>query len=304
MTLPEDIHGWIFLDKPVGLTSNATLSRVKRLLGRKIKAGFVGTLDPFASGLLPIAIGEATKTIFFMDDTKKTYEFEITFGSETDTGDCDGEVTSRSEMLPSKEDLQKALPYFLGEIVQIPPKFSAIKIKGKRAYDLARKNIEVEMPSRKVQIYSLTLLQYEASKATFLTECGKGTYIRSLGRDIARYLGCLGYISTLRRTNLGKFSIKNAISLDKLEEMLHNAPKYSYILPLDLVLDDIPVMNVNVEEAKCIRYGRCIPLAESLRTLPEGATVFVKFEAVALALGSIKDNMFHPSRVFNIKSNI
>src|SRR6476661_2784182 len=194
-----DVHGWIVLDKPVGMTSTHAVAAVRRLFNAK-KAGHAGTLDPLASGILPLAFGEATKTVPYVVDGEKAYSFTVKWGEETDTDDSEGRVTATSEIRPSEEAILAALPRFTGVIEQVPPKYSAIKIDGERAYDLARDGEVVELKSRPVEIYALTLTSRDEGSASFAAECGKGTYVRAIARDLGRKLGCLGHVTALRRT--------------------------------------------------------------------------------------------------------
>ena len=286
------LSGWIILDKPLGLGSTQAVAAVKRNLREagtpKTKVGHGGTLDPLATGVLPIALGEATKLAGRMLDASKIYEFTILFGAETDTLDGEGEVTLTSEHRPSLEEVEAVLPQFTGAIEQIPPKYSALKIDGKRAYDLARAGEKVEMKVRGVTIHSLKprhpgesrdLQQDRAevtggdsgfrrndgglggdglNEITLTAHVSKGTYIRSLARDIAVALGTVGHVSMLRRTKAGPFSLEQAISLDKLNEIGEGAAASNIILPMEAGLDDIPVLNLSPEQARAVREGRVV----------------------------------------------
>ncbi|MFB0993074.1 MAG: tRNA pseudouridine(55) synthase TruB, partial [Rhodospirillales bacterium] len=217
----EPIHGWIVIDKPLGMGSTGVVGKVRYLLNAQ-KAGHGGTLDPLASGILPIALGEATKTVAYAMDGCKTYEFTARWGQSTATDDMEGEVVSRSGVRPAEADIRAILSEFEGEIDQIPPIYSAIKVDGKRAYDLARADISMKLKSRKVQIDKCELISCDdVDHATFRVQCGKGTYIRSLARDIAVRLGTCAHVSRLRRTRVGPFTEKHAISLDSLEALGH-----------------------------------------------------------------------------------
>ncbi len=253
------INGWLNIDKPTGMTSTQVIGRVRRILNAQ-KLGHAGTLDPEASGILPIALGEATKTIQYAQDTSKDYLFTVTWGEERNTDDVEGEIVESSDMRPSKQEIESLLPQFIGKIDQTPPKFSAIKIDGQRAYKLARKGEEVEIKSRKVEVFDLKLLKTTKNSADFEVKCGKGTYIRSIGRDLGRLLGCFGYISHLRRTSVGVFSESNAISLDKLEEMMLSSEPSEFLLPVEVALDDIPALTLTDDEAQKIRQGLNIRL--------------------------------------------
>lgn len=195
-----EVHGWIALDKPLGMTSTHAVAVVRRLLNAK-KAGHAGTLDPLASGLLPLAFGEATKTVPYVVDGEKAYRFTVTFGIETDTDDSEGRVVSQSDQRPSESEILAALPRFTGSVTQVPPRFSAIKIDGERAYDLARGGEAVELQPRIVEIHTLTLMSFDGQSAVLEAECGKGTYVRAIARDLGRLLGCYGYVTALRITD-------------------------------------------------------------------------------------------------------
>lgn len=246
----DKIDGWICLDKPEGMTSTQALGKVRWLLNAQ-KAGHGGTLDPLATGILPIALGEATKTIPYCQDHLKTYSFTIVWGEERSTDDAEGEVTATSAVRPAEDAIRKILPQFTGEIEQVPPRFSAIKIDGQRAYDLAREGEELELESRLVYIEKLKLCKNNNESAQFTCLCGKGTYMRSLGRDIARALGTVGHITNLRREAVGPFTLENAISLAKLEGTGHSA-----LLPVETVLGDIPALALNEREAAQLKSGQ------------------------------------------------
>lgn len=248
----EKIDGWICLDKPEGMTSTQALGKVRWLLDAQ-KAGHGGTLDPLATGILPIALGEATKTIPYCQDHLKTYSFNVIWGEERSTDDAEGEVTATSPVRPDRQAILKILPSFTGDIEQIPPRFSAIKIDGQRAYDLAREGEVIEMAARSAWIESLELLETMPDRARFRCICGKGTYMRSLARDMARALGTAGHIVDLRREAVGPFTLENAISLAKLEEIGHSA-----VLPVETVLGDIPALALNEREAAQLKSGQSL----------------------------------------------
>ena len=262
------LHGWIILDKPVGLGSTQAVSAVKRLLREagepKIKVGHGGTLDPLASGVLPIALGEATKLAGRMLDATKDYSFTIKFGEETDTLDAEGEVTATSDVLPTPEQIQALLPRFTGPIEQVPPAYSALKIDGKAAYARARAGEAVEMKPRTVTVHNLQLLTASEArgegleKVTLSATVSKGTYIRSLARDIARALGTIGHVSMLRRTRAGPFTLETAISLDFLAEAAKARQLDGAVVPLQAALDDIPALPVTPGQALLLRQGQCL----------------------------------------------
>jgi len=248
----DKINGWLCLDKPEGITSTQALGKARWLLNAQ-KAGHGGTLDPLATGILPIALGEATKTIPYCQDHLKTYSFSVLWGEERSTDDAEGDVTTTSPVRPDEKAIQKILPQFTGDIEQIPPRFSAIKVDGQRAYDLARDGQDVELASRPAWIESLELLETRPDRALFRCICGKGTYMRSLARDMARVLGTAGYITDLRREAVGPFTLENSISLAKLEEIGHSA-----VLPVETVLGDIPVLALNEQEAAQLKSGQTL----------------------------------------------
>jgi tRNA pseudouridine55 synthase len=258
------MHGWIILDKPVGPGSTQCVSAVKRALRAggypKLKVGHGGTLDPLASGVLPVAIGEATKLSGRLLDSDKIYEFTIRFGVETDTLDAEGAEIARSDRRPARADIERCLPDFTGAIEQVPPAFSALKIDGKRAYDLARAGETVILAKRSIRVHALTLATPPGpdplGEVTLAAHVSKGTYIRSLARDIAHALGTVGHVTMLRRTKAGPFTLQGAISLDKLAELANARALESVTLPLTAGLDDIPALSVTPDQAGALREGR------------------------------------------------
>jgi tRNA pseudouridine55 synthase len=254
------LHGWLIFDKPVGLGSTQAVSMAKRALRvggyAKSRVGHGGTLDPLASGVLPIAIGEATKLAGRMLDADKIYDFTIGFGVQTDTLDAEGKVIAESDVRPTLAEVEAVLPRFTGPIAQVPPAFSALKIDGKRAYDLARAGEEVELRSRDVTIHALDILSSPPDSVTLSARVSKGTYIRSLARDIAHALGTVGHVTMLRRTKAGPFTLESAISLDILDQAAKDARLQELLLPLTAGLDDIPVLAVSPDQAQALRQGR------------------------------------------------
>ena len=276
--MEKNISGWLCLDKPFGMSSNAAMSRVKRIFHGE-RTGYIGTLDPFATGVLPIAIGEARKFIPYVNEEKKNYIFTMVFGTETDSLDIDGNVICSSECIPSLKQLHKILPTFLGEQSQIPPKFSAIKINGRRACDLMRKGKNVELNARNVRIFSLNLISEsleQSKEATLSVTCSKGTYVRSLARDIADKLGTVAYVKSLRRTQSGFFSINNAISLEKLQKIEDTSTLMSFVLPLESPLDDIPALYVSEDEARKLQNGLLISVEDDISEC-SNVLIFEKF---------------------------
>ncbi len=307
------IHGWIVIDKPSGITAATVVARVRRALDAA-KAGHSGTLDPLATGILPVALGEATKTVSFAMDHRKTYEFEVTWGASTDTDDSDGQVTATSTVRADAAAITAALPAFTGTIQQIPPDYSAIKVAGQRAYDLARRKEAVVLAARPVRIDSFTLLatpDSEASpdRAKFRVECGKGTYIRALVRDLAQALGTLGHISALRRTQTGPFAENRAISLEKLEALGHKAADSEVLLPTRTVLDDIPALALTEEEARRMTQGQAIALWPLVKRSPligpngtglaQGTPVQALCGDKLIAVAEVGNGMVRPVRVLN-----
>jgi tRNA pseudouridine55 synthase len=305
------VHGWIILDKPIGLGSTQAVSAVKRVLraagykvsGKgpgKVKVGHGGTLDPLATGVLPIALGEATKLTGWMLDATKRYDFTISFGTETAGLDAEGNVVATSDVRPTAADIEAVLSQFTGLIEQIPPIYSAIKIDGKRAYDLARAGEEIEMAARRVEVFSLKPSQElgnePLSSITLSAHVSKGTYIRSLARDIAHAVGTVGHVSMLRRTQAGPFSLDQAISLDKLEELAKGAAQQNIILPLEAGLVDIPALDLSPEAAGAIRQGRVLTGI----IVEDGIHLARDAEMRPLALVEAKAGMLTVLRGFNI----
>ena len=294
----QKIDGWVVLDKPVGLGSTQAVGRVRRLFGAQ-KAGHGGTLDPLASGVLPIALGEATKTVPFVMDGRKEYRFRLRFGEARSTEDAEGEVTATSAARPTDEAIRAALVRFLGEIEQRPPVFSALKIDGKRAYDLARAGQAIELAPRTVRIDRLELLdRIDIDQADFVVACGKGTYIRSLGRDIALALGTVGHLSALRRTAAGPFRQEAAISLSKLEALGHIPPLLGALAPVATALDDIPALALTDAQAARLRQGQPVSLTRDAP--PSGALVRAETGSRLVALVRSDGASLQPVRVFNL----
>lgn len=293
------MHGWIILDKPLGLGSTQGVSAVKRALREggygKFKVGHGGTLDPLATGVLPVAIGEATKLAGRMLDASKVYEFTIGFGVETDTLDAEGQAVTTSDARPTAAAIEAVLPRFTGPIDQAPPAFSALKLGGVRAYDLARKGAAVALASRRVVIYDLQLRSRELDEITLIAHVSKGTYIRSLARDIARALGTVGHVTMLRRTRAGPFTLDHAISLDKLGELGHGRALDECLLPLGAGLDDIPALALAPDQAGLLRLGqRLIGVAAD-----DGLYCALRGD-VPVALVEVKDRVVRVVRGFNL----
>ena len=294
----RDISGWVVLDKGVGMTSTHAVAAVKRALNAK-KAGHAGTLDPLASGILPIALGEATKTVPFIMDARKEYRFTLRFGEARATEDAEGEVTMTSDVRPTDAAIEAALPAFLGEIEQRPPAFSALKIDGKRAYDLARAGESVELKLRQVLIERLEMVgRPDTDHADFVVQCGKGTYIRSLGRDLALALGSVGHLSFLRRTAAGPFREEAAISLPKLEALGHIPALLGALAPVETALDDIPALALTEAQADRLRQGQPVLLTRDVP--PSGALLRAEAGSRLVALVRSDGVALKPVRVFNL----
>ena len=284
--------GWIILDKPLGLGSTQAVAAVKRNLreaglGKKIKVGHGGTLDPLATGVLPIALGEATKLCGRMLDASKAYAFTVQFGSETDTLDLEGTEIATSDVRPTRGDVEAVLPRFTGPIEQVPPAYSALMVDGRRAYDLARAGEAVELKSRSVTIHSLELEDVAPDQATFVAHVSKGTYIRSLARDLALALGTVGHVTMLRRLKAGPFGIEQAISLDKLNEVGKGAPLENVLLPLEAGLVDIPALDLGPEQARAVRQGRVLAGLPQIDGLYWARAGMVPVALVELSGGSL-----------------
>ena len=300
----HDVHGWVILDKPVGMTSTHAVGAVKRLFTAK-RAGHAGTLDPLASGMLPIALGEATKTVPFVMDGHKLYRFTVAWGEERDTDDAEGRVTQTSAMRPTAEAIQALLPSFTGTVQQVPPRFSAIKVEGERAYDLARDGQQVELQARPVEIARLEIAESpDPNHTLFEAECGKGTYVRSLARDIGRALGCFGHVCALRRVEVGPFGEETMISLEELEALCHRAAAgearlADALMPVETALDDIPALAVSGPDAARLHRGQAVLLRG--RDAPNfRGTVYVTTASRLLALAEVDRGEIVPKRVFNL----
>ncbi|HEY5290428.1 MAG TPA: tRNA pseudouridine(55) synthase TruB [Caulobacteraceae bacterium] len=301
----DAVSGWINLDKPRGLGSTGAVGRVRRAFNAQ-KAGHAGTLDPLADGVLPIALGEATKTVPFLMNGDKAYRFTIRWGVETATFDEEGAVTATSDVRPSPAAIADALGEFIGEIDQVPPAFSAVKVGGERAYDLAREGIAVELAARKVFIHDARLTgSPDADHAIVEIACGKGTYVRALVRDLAERLGAHAHVSQLRRTRVGSFDEAAAITLERLEELCHRGAPLEALLPVETALDDIPELAVTAEDAFRLTQGRSIVLlprqVETLRArLDASRTVSARHGANIVALCEMRAGRLNPTRVFHL----
>ncbi|MEI7805696.1 MAG: tRNA pseudouridine(55) synthase TruB [Hyphomicrobiales bacterium] len=300
----RDVHGWIVLDKPVGMTSTHAVSIVKRLFSAK-RAGHAGTLDPLASGCLPIALGEATKTVPFVMDGRKAYTFTVRWGEERDTDDAEGRVAASSDQRPTPDAIRALLPEFTGTIGQVPPRFSAIKIDGERAYDLARDGEHVELAERPVVIHRLELAGIPGPDHAVLTaECGKGTYVRAIARDMGRKLGCFGHVCALRRVSVGPFAENTMILLAQLEALCQKAAAGEGSLadalrPVETALDDIPALAISRADAARLQRGQAVLLRGRDAPIFRG-TVYVTASGQLIALAEVDRGEIVPKRVFNL----
>jgi tRNA pseudouridine55 synthase len=300
----RDVHGWVVLDKPVGMTSTHAVSVVRRLFTAK-SAGHAGTLDPLASGCLPIALGEATKTVPFAMDGRKTYRFTVRWGEERNTDDAEGQVTATSDFRPDAAAIRALLPRFTGTIMQVPPRFSAIKIAGERAYDIARNGGVVEIEPRPVNIFRFDLVETpDPDHTVFEAECGKGTYVRALARDMGRILRCLGHVTALRRTSVSPFTEKDMIPLERLEALCHRAAASEgsladALLPVETALDDIPALAISRADAARLHQGQAVLLRGRDAPVLHGP-VYVMASGKLIALAEIDKGEIVPKRVFNL----
>ena len=294
------VNGWVILDKPLHSPSTKAVNIIRRAFNAA-KAGHSGTLDPLASGILPIALGEATKTIPYVMDATKDYAFEVTWGAETTTDDREGEETLTSDHRPTMDEITAIIPQFTGRISQVPPIYSAIKKDGKRSYDLARNNQEVELDPREVDIHSLVCLANDDAKASFNVTTGKGAYIRSLGRDMARALGTRGHISSLRRLRVGPFSLDASISLDFFEKIDNSADAFEALHPVSTALDDIPALAITEEDATRLRRGQKIEVDQStLVSDADDVVMTAIYQGQLVAMVSLRHTTASPIRVFNL----
>lgn len=307
------VNGWVNFDKPYGMTSTSAVAKIRRLFNAQ-KAGHAGTLDPLASGILPIALGEATKTVPYLMQADKTYRFNIDWSKTTNSYDAEGEITARSDQRPSEEAIKAALAPFIGRIDQVPPAFSAIKIDGQRSYDLARAGIEVELKSRTIEVFDLRLNRIISNdEAEFIMHCGKGTYVRSIARDLCLELGVCGHVSALRREQVGRFNTNNTITLETLDVLVHRGEIFEALLKVETALDDIPGLPVTEVEALRIRQGRDIallpdrlePLVKALKARFDAGftqhpqTLYLSVEDQVLAMAELRGHVVYPVRLFH-----
>ncbi len=291
----NDVHGWVVLDKPAGMTSTHAVSRLKRIFNAK-KAGHAGTLDPLATGVLPVAFGEATKTVPFVQDGEKLYRFTVRWGTETDTDDSDGSVAAQSDARPAAAGILALLPRFTGTIEQTPPGYSAIKINGERAYDLARAGQAPVLSQRQVTIYALDLIDAGRDEAVFEARCGKGTYVRAIARDLGRSLGCYGHVSALRRTRVGPFSEADAVTYIDLADGVIEAAQAMRRTEAGLM--ELPCVTVDRDAAAKLRRGQSILLRG--HDAPFEGFAYAACGGVVIAVGAVEKGELIPGRVFNL----
>jgi tRNA pseudouridine55 synthase len=309
----DAVSGWVCLDKPLDMGSTEAVTKVRRLFNAQ-KAGHAGTLDPLATGILPIALGEATKTVPFLMEADKVYRFTIAWGTTTASFDREGEVTATSDVRPTPDQIDAVLPRFVGEIDQIPPDYSAIKVDGQRAYDLAREGVVLTLKPRRVVIHSAQVVNApDEGHVEIEVHCGKGVYVRAIVRDLAEMLGACGHVSALRRLRVGRFSIDNAIPLEKLVEIVQEDPSSEVLLPVETALDDIPALALTTEDAFRLKQGRSIVLlprqVEALRArlVPRtvggqdvSRTVLTTHQGRAQALCELRAGRLNPTRIFHL----
>ncbi|MED5484329.1 MAG: tRNA pseudouridine(55) synthase TruB [Pseudomonadota bacterium] len=294
--------GWIFVNKPKNVSSFDVIRQLKKIFSIK-RIGHAGTLDPLATGILPIAFGSATKTIPYLVSSKKEYRFSISWGIRTTTHDMEGEVIDESNFVPSKEDILDAVSDFKGEFYQRPPKYSAVKINGQRAYKLARSGIDFNIKEKKVKLYELIIKDHKKNRTEFLAKVGKGFYIRSLARDLCEKLATSGVIDSLERTELGQFSLENAFSLETIEKLVHSAPAGmvggNLLVPLSEVLDDIPALLISDKEAKRFQQGQSFSNNDLLKYSKLGREVLLLKDNRPIGLATVVENSFKPKKVFS-----
>jgi tRNA pseudouridine55 synthase len=294
----RNISGWLVVDKPAGLTSTAVVNKVRWAFDAN-KAGHAGTLDPEATGVLAIALGEATKTVPYITDAMKAYEFTVRLGEATNTDDAEGEVIATSDARPTDDQIKAALTGFLGEIMQVPPKFSAVKIDGQRAYKLAREGEEVEIAARPLWVEELLMIDRpDADHVVLEMTCGKGGYVRAIARDLGEALGCLGHVTRLRRIWSGPFDVEDAVTLDRVEELARQPELDDLLLPLETGLADLPQVTCTDQGAARLRNGN--PGMVVAQDVDYGEECWASYQGQAIAVGRFKAGELHPSRVFNL----
>ena len=292
----RDISGWLIIDKPAGMTSTAVVNKVRWALEAK-KAGHAGTLDPEATGLLAVALGEATKTVPYVTHAMKAYIFTVRLGQATNTDDSEGEVIAESDLRPTDDEIKAALGQFVGDIMQVPPKFSAVKIDGQRAYKLARDGEDVEIAARPLWVEELVMVDRpDPDHVVLEMTCGKGGYVRSIARDLGAALGCYGHVTELRRVWAGPFDVEDAISLQTVEDLARTPELDAYLRPLEEGLADLPELRCTAEGAARLRNGN--PGMVLASDVEYGDEAWASFQGRAVAVGTYKGGELHPTRVF------
>ena len=292
------VHGWVVLDKPLGLGSTQAVGKVRWALGAR-KAGHAGTLDPLATGVLAIALGEATKVVPLVQEGLKTYRFTVRLGQATDTDDAEGAVIAESGARPDDATIAEALTAFEGDIMQVPPQYSAVRVEGERAYDLARAGERLDLAPRPLHVTSIRLVaRLDFDLAEIEMTCGKGGYVRSIARDLGEALGCHGHVTALRRTRAGPFTLEHAISFERLDEIRHTGAFDDTLLPVATGLDDIPAVAVDQAAAARLRQGQAVPVARG--DLAYRSTAWARLGDVPVAVGTVMGGQLHPHRVFNL----
>ncbi|THH35188.1 tRNA pseudouridine(55) synthase TruB [Aliishimia ponticola] len=294
----RDISGWVIVDKPAGMTSTSVVGKVRWAFDAK-KAGHAGTLDPEATGVLAVALGEATKTVPYITDALKAYTFTVRFGQATNTDDAEGEVIASSDARPTDDQIKEALGAFVGDIMQVPPQFSAVKIDGERAYKKARDGEEMDLAARPLWVEELVLVDRpDADHAVLEMTCGKGGYVRSIARDLGAALGCYGHVRELRRIWSGPFEAKDGLSVEQIDAMAKSPELDAHLLPLDAGLDDLPELRATPEGAARLRNGN--PGMVMASDVEYGDTAWASLDGVPVAVGVYKAGELHPTRVFNL----
>ncbi|OCX66724.1 tRNA pseudouridine(55) synthase TruB [Thioclava sp. SK-1] len=294
----RDISGWLIVDKPADMTSTSVVNKVRWAFGAK-KAGHAGTLDPAATGVLAIALGEATKTVPYITDALKCYRFQVRLGAATNTDDAEGEVIETADARPSDDDIRAALGAFTGDIMQVPPQFSAVKVDGERAYKLARAGEEMELAARELWVDSLEMIaRPDADTVELEMVCGKGGYVRSIARDLGQTLGCLGHVLWLRRTWSGPFEAEDGLTMAQVEELAKTPELDAKLLPLELGLEDLPELKCTPEGAVRLKNGN--PGMVLASDVEYGDEAWVSYQGQPIAVGIYKSGEVHPSRVFNL----
>ena len=298
----NNISGWLLVDKPPGITSTGVVNKVKWAFNAK-KVGHAGTLDPDATGVLPIALGEATKIIPYIMDEIKSYQFCVKFGEATDTDDATGEIIQNSSKRPGDDEISAKLQKYIGDIEQTPPKFSAIKINGKRAYELARRGSELKLKPRPLFVEDLRFVErVDNDHALLHLICGKGGYVRSIARDLGKDLKCFAHVKWLRRTSAGPFDIESCITIDKIQELQKSSQFLKLLKPLELGLQNLPFVKCSAKEIGEIANGGSVEVISN--DIEPDIKCWIHYDGKALALGTVKLNKFYPSRVFNIENSI